>query len=50
MRTTGPAARLTLQADRASIDADGSDLSFVTVSVVDKAGSIVPRSKNRDSL
>ncbi len=47
VRTTGPAARLSLKADRASIDADGSDLSFVTLSVVDKAGSIVPRSKNR---
>lgn len=47
VRTTGPAARLMLKADRAGIDADGSDLSFVTVSVVDKAGSTVPRSKNR---
>ena len=47
VRTTGPAARLTLKADRASIDADGSDLSFVTVSVVDKAGLTVPRAKNR---
>jgi beta-galactosidase len=47
VKTTGPAARLTLKADRAEIDADGSDLSFVTVSVADKAGLTVPRSKNR---
>ncbi|MFL6256281.1 MAG: beta-galactosidase GalB [Pyrinomonadaceae bacterium] len=47
VKTTGPAARLTLKADRAEIDADGSDLSFVTVSIADKAGLTVPRSKNR---
>lgn len=47
VKTTGPAARLTLKADRASIDADGSDLSFVTVSVADKTGLTVPRAKNR---
>ncbi|MET0646635.1 MAG: beta-galactosidase GalB, partial [Pyrinomonadaceae bacterium] len=47
VRTTGPAARLTLKADRANIKADGSDLSFVTVSVVDRAGLTVPRAKNR---
>lgn len=47
VKTTGPAARLLMKADRATISADGSDLSFVTVSVVDKAGLTVPRSKNR---
>ncbi len=47
MKTTGPAARLTLKADRTSIDADGSDLSFVTVSVADRQGLLVPRAKNR---
>ncbi|MBV8857817.1 MAG: DUF4982 domain-containing protein, partial [Acidobacteria bacterium] len=47
MKTTGPAARLMMKADRAEIDADGADLSFVTLSVVDKAGLTVPRSKNR---
>ncbi|HEX8187688.1 MAG TPA: glycoside hydrolase family 2 TIM barrel-domain containing protein, partial [Pyrinomonadaceae bacterium] len=46
-RTTGPAARLTLKADRAGIDADGNDLSFVTASVADGAGLTVPRAKNR---
>src|SRR5689334_5246926 len=47
VKTTGPAERLTLKADRATIDADGSDLSFVRVSVVDKSGLVVPRAKNR---
>ncbi len=46
-RTTGPAAKLTLQADRNQLQADGADLSFITVSVVDKDGLLVPRSKNR---
>ncbi|HEX8774113.1 MAG TPA: beta-galactosidase GalB [Pyrinomonadaceae bacterium] len=47
VRTTGPAARLMLAADRDRIRADGYDLSFVTVTVADKAGLLVPRSKNR---
>jgi beta-galactosidase len=46
-KTTGPAANLTLQADRGAIRADGKDLSFVTVTVADKDGLLVPRAKNR---
>ncbi len=46
MRTTGPAAELTLKPDRAKITADGNDLSFVTVAVADTKGLLVPRSKN----
>jgi beta-galactosidase len=46
-RTTGPAAKLALAADRASVRADGSDLSFVTVTVADRDGQLVPRAKNR---
>ena len=46
MKTTGPAAKLTLQADRANIATDGQDLSFITVTVADKKGLLVPRSKN----
>jgi beta-galactosidase len=46
VKTTGPASKLTLRADRASINADGEDLSFVTVSVADKDGLTVPRTKN----
>jgi beta-galactosidase len=46
MQTTGPAAKLTLAADRAKIAADGKDLSYVTVTVADQKGRLVPRSKN----
>jgi beta-galactosidase len=47
VRTAGPAARLALSADRAAIRADGADLSYVTVTVLDKDGVPVPRAKNR---
>jgi beta-galactosidase len=46
MKTTGPAARLTLSADHNKIQADGQDLSYITVTVTDKKGLLVPRSKN----
>ena len=46
-RTTGPAARIVLSPDRSTIKSDGQDLSFVTVTVADKDGLLVPRSKNR---
>jgi beta-galactosidase len=46
MKTTGPAEKLTLKADRNKIQADGQDLSFVTVTVTDKDGLLVPCSKN----
>jgi beta-galactosidase len=46
-RTTGPATRITLEADRGELRADGADLSYVTVSVADKDGLMVPRSNNR---
>jgi beta-galactosidase len=48
--TTGPATRITLQPDRSSLLADGQDLSFVTVTIADPGGSLVPRSKNRISF
>ncbi|MDG3004211.1 beta-galactosidase GalB [Paludisphaera mucosa] len=44
--TTGPATKLALAADRAEIAADGRDLSFVTVTVADAEGRLVPRSAN----
>jgi beta-galactosidase len=47
VKTTGPAARITLHADRATLRADGHDLSFITVSVADQQGLTVPRAKNR---
>ncbi|MBW8896671.1 MAG: DUF4982 domain-containing protein, partial [Massilia sp.] len=46
VRTTGPAAKLTLAADRSALRADGSDLSFVTLTITDKDGRAVPRSHN----
>ena len=46
MKTTGPAQKLTMQPDRPKIQADGNDLSYVTVTVADKSGLMVPRSKN----
>jgi beta-galactosidase len=47
MKTAGAATKLTLQADRNMIQADGNDLSFVTVTIADKDEQLVPRSKNR---
>ncbi len=47
VKTTGPASRVLLKPDRAAIKADGQDLSFVTVSITDREGWLVPRSKNR---
>ena len=46
VKTTGPAAKLLLSADRAGIRADGMDLSYVTVVVADKDGLMVPRTHN----
>ena len=47
MKTTGPAAQIQLAADRKSIRADGKDLSFITVTIADQDGLLVPRSSNR---
>jgi beta-galactosidase len=46
MRTADAPARLALSADRSRIRADGLDLSFVTLRVLDKAGVPVPRADN----
>jgi len=45
-KTAGSAARMTLSADRKTIYADNSDLSFVTVKIVDKDGTMVPTANN----
>lgn len=42
IRTAGKAAKIILIPDRAVIKADGSDLSFVTVKIVDEKGTLVP--------
>ncbi|HEV7924160.1 MAG TPA: beta-galactosidase GalA [Verrucomicrobiae bacterium] len=46
VETTGPAAAIKLNPDRASIDADGEDLSIITVAVTDSTGRIVPVADN----
>jgi beta-galactosidase len=46
MTTTGSATQLLLVPDRAKISSDGKDLSFVTLSVADADGAVVPRSMN----
>jgi beta-galactosidase len=47
VKTTGTPSKLILQPDRATIESDGYDLSFITLTVADAAGSMVPRSRNR---
>lgn len=44
--TTGSASKLALSADRTTIQADGSDLSYITVDVTDANGNIVPNAAN----
>jgi len=46
VKTAGPPAKIILEADRSRIHADGKDLSFVTVTIVDKDGTMVPDADN----
>jgi beta-galactosidase len=46
LKTAGAPARLRLSADRATIQADGCDLSYVTVEVLDAQGIRVPQAEN----
>ncbi len=46
MRTAGDAVKLSLEPDRAAIDNDGSDLSFITLTVQDSKGITAPRADN----
>ena len=46
IRTAASPAQIVLTADRSAIKADGTDLSFVTVKVVDKYGTLVPLADN----
>ena len=45
--TAGKAHHLELSADREMIKADGADLSYVTVSVVDKEGNLCPNADHQ---
>jgi beta-galactosidase len=46
VRTAGAPARVKLVPDRATIQADGDDLSFVTVRIEDKDGNLCPEADN----
>lgn len=47
--TAGTPHHIELEADRRVIDADGEDLSYITVSVVDKDGNVCPTATNEIS-
>lgn len=46
VRTAGAPAKIELVADHKNIKADGSDLCYVTVKIVDAAGNVVPNADN----
>ena len=47
VRTAGAAARLKLESDRTSLVADGDDLAYITVSIVDKKGNFLPNATDQ---
>jgi len=46
VKTAGDPAKIELIADRKNVKADGKDLSFITVRILDAAGNIVPDADN----
>jgi len=50
IHTAGAPAKIELVADRSQIKADGKDLSFVTVKILDKDGNVVPNADNKVSF
>jgi beta-galactosidase len=46
IKTAGAAYRLEVKADRKIIHADGKDLSYLTIRVLDRNGQLVPQSDN----
>ncbi|MCI0512565.1 DUF4982 domain-containing protein [candidate division KSB1 bacterium] len=46
IKTAGKPAQISLAADRSEIRADGRDLAFITVKVLDRAGILVPQAHN----
>jgi len=46
IHTAGKPAKIELTADRKNIKADGKDLSFITVKILDKDGNLVPDAAN----
>jgi beta-galactosidase len=47
IHTAGKPHHLELSADRDIVSADGNDLSYITVSVVDKDGNLCPNADNQ---
>ncbi|AWB69028.1 glycoside hydrolase family 2 [Saccharobesus litoralis] len=47
IKTAGQAVQAELLPDRTHIKADGADLSYVTVDVLDKEGNLVPTAENK---
>lgn len=47
IHTAGAPAKIELIADRSLIKADGKDLSFITVKILDKDGNVVPDADNK---
>ena len=47
VRTAGKPKRLVLEPERKAIKADGNDLAYITVSLVDKKGTLCPDAANR---
>lgn len=46
IKTAGAPSKIEMKADRDQIKADGNDLSFVTVKILDKDGNLVPYADN----
>ena len=46
IKTAGQPVRIQLVADKTNLKADGKDLSFITVKIVDKQGNLVPNANN----
>jgi beta-galactosidase len=47
IHTAGEPAKIELTADRKTIKANGKDLSFITVKILDKDGNVVPNADNK---
>ena len=47
VKTTGKPTKLSMDAEANTIQPDGMDLAFITVSVTDEAGLVVPRTHNQ---
>ena len=47
IKTAGKPYKIKLEADRKTLSADGSDLSFITVSLVDKEGNLCPDAQHK---